>query len=82
MFKTAGFSKRTTPAGDRAFERRHEGFDSVALVGGFSVSGLSLACILSRLLTNAGVSALTLLLVLCMVPIAVVLGLILEGPEQ
>lgn len=82
MSKASASARRTQSLDARTSERRHEEFESFALVGGFSVSGLSLACILSKLQMNGDFSALTLLLVLCMMPVAVALGFALEGAER
>lgn len=82
MPKTFVFPKRANPLSERASGRRHDEFESAALVGGFSVSGLSLACLLSRLLVDGKFSTPVLLLVLCLVPMAAALGFALEDAER
>jgi hypothetical protein len=81
MPKTLIFPKCADPAGDRA-SGRHDEFESVALVGGFSLSGLSLSCLLSKLLMEGEFSTSVLLLVLCVVPVAIALGFALAGAER
>jgi hypothetical protein len=79
MSKAFIFSTHTNSPRGRVSERRDEGFESLAVVGGFSAAGLSLACIASRWLASGDVSGLTPLLVLGPVPAAVALGFALES---
>jgi hypothetical protein len=79
MSKASVFSKHTRSLHGHASGRRQDDFESLAVVGGFSAAGLSLACIGARWLANGDFSALTLLLVLALVPVAAALGFALES---
>ena len=79
MSKASAFSKHAHSLRDHLSGRRQDGLESFAAVGGFSVAGLSLACIAAKLMANGDFSGLTLLLVLALVPVAVTLGFALES---
>lgn len=67
--------KRRDPTrGGTTLHEHHKEFESVALVGGFSVAGLSLACVVLKLPIDGAFAAVTLLLALFAAPIAALLG--------